>query len=124
MAARVCPHCNTKLSGTEVAAYSDGMECPNCHTELEVGDGSRYIASTLGFIAAAWVYRFERGMGGPGGGQLLGAVLPIMYAYLTMSVISPLVLMSLAELQKAPPAPQPIAASSGGAQAHDDAGRH
>ncbi len=121
MAARVCPHCNAKLSGTEVAAYSDGMECPNCHTILEVGDGGRYIASTLGFVAAVLVYRAERGIGGPGGGQLLGAVLPIVYAYLTLSVISPLVLMSLAELRKAPPAPQPIAAAGAGAH---DAGRH
>jgi hypothetical protein len=64
MAARTCPHCNFRISGTEVAAYSDGMECPNCQTILEVGNGSRYIASTLGFIAAVWVYRFTRGIGG------------------------------------------------------------
>ncbi len=56
-------------------------------------------------------------MGGPGGGNLLGAMLPIVYAYLTMSVISPLVLMGVAELRKAPPAPQPISSSSGGGHA-------
>ncbi len=117
MAARTCPQCNARLTGTEVAGYSYGMECPNCHTILEVADGSRYIASTLGFIAAVCVYRFERGMGGPGGGNLLGAMLPIVYAYLTMSVISPLVLMGVAELRKAPPAPQPISSSSGGGHA-------
>jgi hypothetical protein len=50
-----------------------------------------------------------------------GWVLPIVYAYFTMSVISPLVLMSVADLQKAPPAPQPIAGSGGGAH---DAGHH
>jgi hypothetical protein len=120
MAARMCPQCNTRLTGTEVAAYSDGMECPNCHTILEVANGSRYIASTLGFIAAVCVFRFERGMGRPGC-DLLGAVLPIVYAYFTLSVISPLVLMTVAELQMAPPAPQPIASSSGGKH---DAGHH
>jgi hypothetical protein len=120
MAARMCPQCNTKLTGTEVAGYSDGMECPNCHTLLEVANGSRYIASTLGFIAAVCVYRFERGMGGPGG-EFFGWLLPIVYAYFTLSVISPLVLMTVAELQKAPPAPQPITSSSGGGH---DAGHH
>ena len=114
MTARTCPQCNTKLTGAEVTGYSYGMECPNCHTILEVADGSRYIASTLGFIAAVCVYRLERRMGGPGGGNLLGAVLPIVYAYLTMSVISPLVLMTVADLRKAPSAPQPISSSSGG----------
>ena len=120
MSARVCPQCNKKLTGTEVAAYSDGMECPNCHTMLEVANGSRYIASTLGFIAAVSVYRFERGVGGVCG-ALFGWLLPIVYAYFTLSVISPLVLMSVAELQKAPPTPQPIASSSGGGH---DAGHH
>ena len=54
-------------------------------------------------------------MGGPGAdGELFGWLLPIVYAYFTLSVISPLVLMSVAELQKAPPAPQPIASPGGG----------
>ena len=122
MAARVCPQCNTKLTGTQVVAYSDGMECPNCHTILEVSSGSRYIATTLGFIAAVCVYRFERGMGGPGmGNELFGWLLPIVYAYFTLSVISPLVLMSIADLQKAPSAPQPIAGAGSGGH---DPGHH
>ena len=120
MAARVCPHCNTKLTGTQVVAYSDGMECPHCHTILEVSDGSRYIATTLGFIASVCVYRFEVGTGGPGAGnELFGWLLPMVYAYLTLSVISPLVLMSIADLQKAPPAPQPIASAGGGGGGRD-----
>ncbi len=122
MAARVCPQCNRKITGTQVAAYSDGIECPNCHTILEVSSGSRYIATTLGFIAAVCVYRFERRMGGPGmGNELFGWLLPIVYAYFTLSVISPLVLMGVADLQKAPPAPQPIVGAGGG---EHDSGHH
>jgi hypothetical protein len=120
MAARVCPHCNAKLPGTEVAAYSDGMECPKCHTILEVATGSRYFATTVGLIAAAFVYRYECGAA-RSGGELFGWLLPIVYAYFTFSVISPLALMSVAELQKAPPVPQPI--GSPGGWAHD-AGHH
>ncbi|MGO9642902.1 MAG: hypothetical protein ACLP1Y_16530 [Candidatus Acidiferrales bacterium] len=120
MAARICPQCNTRISGTQVAAYSDGMECPNCHTILEVANGSRYIATTLGFIAAVCVYRFERGITAQGS-ELFGWLLPIVYAYFTLSVISPLALMSVADLQKAPPAPQPIASTDGGGHA---AGHH
>ena len=122
MAARVCPQCNTKLTGTQVVAYSDGMECPNCHTILEVSSGSRYIATTLGFIAAVCVYHFERGVGGPRmESELFGWLLPIVYAYFTLSVISPLVLMSVADLLKAPPAPQPIADAGGSGH---DPGHH
>jgi ribosomal protein S27AE len=120
MAARICPQCNARITGTQVAAHSDGMECPTCHTILEVANGSRYIATTLGLIAAVCVYRFERGITAQGSG-LFGWLLPIVYAYFTLSVISPLALMSVADLQKAPPAPQPIASADGGGH---DAGHH
>jgi len=114
MAARVCPHCNNRVSGTLVVADSDGLECPHCHTILEVTNGGRYIATTLGFIAGVVVYRFERAAGG-----MLGWILPILYAYLALSIVSTLALMSVADLQKAPPAPQPITSADSGAHAAD-----
>ncbi len=104
MATRTCPLCLTKVPPGEVTAYSDALECPGCHAPLEVSTGSRLVATTLGLLSAALLWRWTRNAGG-----MLGWVLPIVYAYLAYSVVSPLVLMLLGDLRTKPGAPAAVA---------------
>ncbi len=94
MAIRTCPLCLAKVPAARVVAYSDGMECPGCKAQLEVSSASRMIATTLGLLAGALVWRLTRGSGG-----MLGWVLPMVYAFLAMSVVAPLFLMVTADLR-------------------------
>src|SRR5579863_9677688 len=115
MAARVCPHCSHVVPAALTVALSDGLDCPNCHTHLEVATGSRMIAVTVALAAAWLVYRVTRDSNG-----ILGFVLPELYAILTFGVISPLILMFTAGLRLAPVAavaPDPTA-GHGHAPAH------
>ena len=94
MAIRTCPLCLAKVPAGRVVAYSDGMECPGCRAPLEVSGASRMIATTLGLLAGALVWRLTRSSGG-----MLGWVLPMVYAFLAMSVVAPLFLMATADLR-------------------------
>ena len=35
MAARMCPHCKTEISAANIAAYTNGVDCPKCEARLE-----------------------------------------------------------------------------------------
>lgn len=94
MAIRTCPLCMAKVSAGEAVAYSDGMECPGCKTRLEVSAASRMLATTLGLLAAALVWRLTRSSAG-----VLGWVLPVVYSFLAFSVVAPLFLMATADLR-------------------------
>ncbi len=96
-----------KVPAGAVVAYSDGMECPGCKSRLEVSAGSRMIATALGLLAGALVWRLTRNSGG-----MLGWVLPVVYAFLAFSVVAPLFLMATADLRlkSAEPAAEPVAA--------------
>ncbi len=98
MAVRICPLCMTKLSPAEVA-FSDALECPGCHAPLEVSRASHILASTLGLLAGALIWRLTRDAGG-----MLGWVLPVVYAFLAYSVVSALILMLVADLRIRPAA--------------------
>ena len=108
MASRTCPLCLSRVSAGIAAAFSDSVECPNCKAQLQVSTGSRMLATTVGFLAAALVWRFTRGASGE-----LGFVLPTLYAFLVYSGVSALVLMFVADLRTLPagaaaePAPPP-----------------
>ena len=113
MASRVCPKCNTSVSAGVVAALSDGIECPNCHTRLEVSSPGRMLAAWAG-MAAAWIaWRVTRG--GPG---ILGAAEPLLFAVLAFGAVSALVVMFTGDLRPAPELPAvetaPAAGHGGG----------
>jgi VIT1/CCC1 family predicted Fe2+/Mn2+ transporter len=110
VANRTCPRCHAEISAALAAAYSDGLECPNCKERLEVVSGPRTISSAVGFAAAAAAWRLTSGASGA-----LGSVLPIVYAVIAFGVVSSFVLMLTASLRAAPaaPAPAPEAAHGG-----------
>lgn len=116
MAIRRCPLCLTKIPAGHVVAYSSGIECPGCKTQLEVSVGTRFLATAAGLLAAAVVWRLTETSGG-----MLGWVLPMVYAFLAFSVVAALFMMATADLRSRPaePVPQstpaPTSAEHGGA---------
>jgi hypothetical protein len=102
-----CPHCMSKVSAGLALSRSYRMECPNCHTHLEVTDGARYVSAFAGLAAATVVYRFARISTG-----LLGWALAIVYAIIAFGIVSPLILMLVSDLRSAPLEPEPIAPGS------------
>ncbi len=117
MAIRRCPLCLIKIPAGHVVAYSNGMECPGCKTRLEVSTGSRFLATAVGLLAGAVVWHLTRTSGG-----MLGWVLPMVYAFLALSVVAALFMMATADLRSRPaePAAEPVhaAASHGHGGAH------
>jgi hypothetical protein len=117
VAVRICPHCKTEVTASNVAAYSFGVECPNCGTRLEVAPGTRTISTLCGLAAAAIAWRLSIDSGGD-----LGGVLPTLYAFLAFGIVSPLVLMFTANLRNAPAIPAAEPAHDAGTAGH--AGGH
>lgn len=118
LANRICPHCGKEVPAGEVLALSDGMECPHCHTRIEVISGSRTIAVWAGLAAGWLVWRMTRNSGGP-----LGEVLPELYAILAFGIVSPIVLAFSAALELAPAAPA-LDATAAGHDASHGGGHH
>ena len=113
MASRVCPQCNATVPAGAVAAFSDGVECPNCHARLEVSPASRMLAAWAG-MGAAWVaWRVTRG-----GSGILGGALPLLYAVLAFGVVSALGIIFSGDLRPAPEAP-PVEAAPATGHGHD-----
>lgn len=102
MAVRICPHCKTEISAAESASLSNDMVCPKCGARLEIASVSRTIATIAGLVAAAIVWRLSAGSTTD-----LGEVLPTLYAFLAFGIVSPLVVMSTANLSNAPRAAGP-----------------
>lgn len=119
MAVRMCPHCKTEIAAPEVAARSNGAECPKCGARLEVTPGARTISSICGLAVAAIVWRMSSGSSTD-----LGGVLPTVYAFLAFGIVSPLVLMFVANLQNAPAVPTPVSAHGPDSAGHGSAGGH
>src|SRR5487761_926643 len=118
----MCPHCGNTVPAARVMALSDGMECPHCHTRLEVAGGSRMIATTAGLIVAWLVWWVSRDST-----NILGFALPVLLSFLAFGIVSPLVLMFTAALRPAPLLPvfEPAAVHGGhGPSLHDPAGGH
>lgn len=121
MAARICPHCKAEISAAEAVTLTNGIDCPNCGMRLEVGPGSRTVATLCGLAAGAIAWRLSAGLTGD-----LGGVLPTLYAFLAFGVVSPLALMFTAALRNAPalPVPEPAHSAGGHAPASHDSGDH
>jgi hypothetical protein len=97
MAVRKCPSCLTTVPAGSVVAFSNDIECPGCKQPLEISPLSRNIAVIAGLVAAAAVYYWAARP--DAADSLLGWVLPIVYAFLALSVVEPLVLMATADLR-------------------------
>jgi hypothetical protein len=97
LAVRTCPHCKTEISAPQTAARSNDIECPKCGARLEVSQGPRTISSLAGLAAGAIAYRLSSGSTSD-----LGSVLPALYSVLAFGVVSPVVLILMANLRNAP----------------------
>jgi hypothetical protein len=107
VAARQCPNCLTMVPAGEIAARSYDLTCPGCQRPLEISDFSRNLASFGALAAAAlvWVFAAARFAHDE---SVLGWVMPILYSYLTLSVVAPLLLILLADLRLGSEAPAPV----------------
>jgi hypothetical protein len=123
VAVRICPHCKTEVTASNVAAYSFGFDCPKCGTRLEVAPGTRTISSLCGLAAGAIAWRLSIDSGGD-----LGGVLPTLYAFLAFGIVSALVLMLTGNLRNAPAIPVSEPAHDAGTSGHgaggDGGGHH
>jgi hypothetical protein len=117
VAARMCPHCKTEIPAPEVAARSNDALCPKCGTRLEVTSGARTISSICGLAVAAIVWHLSSGSSTD-----LGGVLPTVYAFLAFGIVSPLVLVFVANLRNAPAVPLAEPAHAPSSAGHGDAG--
>ena len=115
MAARICPHCMKPIPARFAVAFSDGLDCPHCETRLEVTSASRMPASFAGLLAGWLAWRLTSNSG-----DLLGSLLPELYAFLVFGIVSALVLLFTADLQMAPVVP----VSQAPAVAHSHAPSH
>jgi hypothetical protein len=94
VAMRSCPICFARISAGKIAAYTNDLECPNCKMPLEVALGSRTISIFAGLAAAVLVWLLTQDSG-----SALDWVLPLVYAFLALSVVSTVVLMLVADLR-------------------------
>jgi hypothetical protein len=106
LAARQCPNCLSMLSASSIAARSNDLVCPGCGRPLEISDFSRNLASFIGLAAAVVVWCFTARRYAHDA-SALGWVLPVLYSYLALSIVSPLALIALADLQQKSEAPAP-----------------
>lgn len=109
MAVRKCPQCLTTLPAGYSVAYTDGMDCPGCNERLEVSGASRMMATLGGLLAGALVWR----LAAPAQGDF-GWVLPMVYSIFTWAAVTPLMLMSFADLRVCEREPEPEPAHSSG----------
>src|SRR5690349_15925543 len=113
MASRVCPKCHAPISAAAVAAQSDSIECPNCHTRLEGTSPGRTLGAWAGMAAAYLAWSVSHGGQGP-----LGGALPLLYAVLAFGAVSALVTLLTGDVGVAPELPVAAAPAHG----HDSHG--
>ena len=98
MAARVCPDCMQAVPAGKVLAYSNDLVCAQCEKPLEISALSRNLAAFAGLLAAivVWWLASKHYANDP---WALAWVLPIVFSYFALSIVAPLVLVLLADLQ-------------------------
>ncbi|HKD62678.1 MAG TPA: hypothetical protein VKB40_01475 [Candidatus Acidoferrales bacterium] len=98
MAARVCPDCLHEVSVGKVLAYSNDLVCSNCSKPLEISLLSRYLAAFTGLIIAVVVW-WAASKHYAHDSWALAWVLPVVFSYFALSIVAPLVLALIADLQ-------------------------
>ena len=114
MAIRKCPACLTTAAMSEVVAHTDDLVCAGCGQHLQVGQGSRVLASALGLAAAYIAVRLS-----PHPDSMLGWAAPALFGLLGYGCVSALATMATADLLVIPaPAPPALAGDSGHGGGH------
>jgi|SRR5215471_5931871 len=98
MAARQCPNCLAIVPATKIASSSNNIVCPSCGKPLEICGLSRSLSAFIGLAVGALIWQLSAShyLNNP---NPLGWLLPIVFGYLSLSVIQPLVLMATADLR-------------------------
>jgi hypothetical protein len=109
--ARNCPTCLAVLPANQLLASSNNLQCPACGTPLEISAFSRNLSALIALISAAVVWRISTGHYAAHEGTL-GWALPVLFSYLTYSVVAPIVLIFTGDLhpreaEALPPEPGP-----------------
>lgn len=103
MAARQCPNCLAIVPAAKISAYSSSLVCPNCGKPLDISRFSRSLAAFIGLAIGALIWRaftaYYAERSNP-----LGWLLPIVFAYLALSLAQTLVLVLAADLRLKDPA--------------------
>ena len=98
MGARMCPECLHTVPAGKVLTYSNDLVCSECGKPLEISALSRNIAAFAGLIAAVivWWFASKRYAGDP---WALAWILPIVFSYFAFSIVTPIVLALIADLE-------------------------
>jgi hypothetical protein len=99
----------TAIPAAQTLAYSNAVECPGCRKSLTVADGSRYLATLAGLLAAVLVWRLWGNTDG-----MLGWVKPVLMGLFAYGIVAPLALAFTADMRVKPEEPVYEAAHSGG----------
>jgi len=96
--ARQCPNCFATVPATKLLPYTNDLVCPSCGKPLEVSALSRNLSAFIALAAAAFVWWLSSRYyaGHPGA---LGWVFPVLFSYLAYSVVAPLMLILVGDLQ-------------------------
>jgi hypothetical protein len=109
VAVRACPVCQKKVPAGLVVAYSDTLECPNCHSPLRLADSSRIIAAFFALAVGFLVWSYV-----PTSNQSMGWALAVVYPFLAYSFAYAIYLMAFGDLSsraaEADPVPVVVAA--------------
>jgi hypothetical protein len=101
VAIRVCPVCGKEIPAPATVALTNGLECPHCHSRVEVTDGSRSLPIWIGLAAGWLVWELTTNIGGP-----VGFALPELFSIIAFGAVSAILLMFAAKFE---PAPTPVA---------------
>ncbi len=115
MAIRRCPYCLTVVPAGAVVAHSYDLVCPGCQRPLEIAGVSRNLAIAAGLAAGTAVYFFAARRSG---GEMLGWLLPLVYGFLALSIVAPLILMLTGDLRLKAEVALPVMADEQPAAGH------
>jgi len=98
MSARQCPNCMARVAAGRVVSFTYDLICPGCRRSLEVSGLSRNLAAFAGLAAGAIAWRIASVYSSHRSGGA-GWILSILYSYLALSAVSPLLLILIGDLR-------------------------